>query len=103
MIVLQDTDMRLKRRRPWARAFVPTALKDYEERIAGHIRQLVKGLTAAKLREQPGIRLDKWFQALTYVVSSIVGLTSLVLILVLGAVPFNRYNFMTDMVYVRPS
>ena len=63
MIGLQDTEMHLHRRRPWARAFTPTAVKEYGALVAKRTRQLV-----SRLEQQEGtVQLDKWIDYFTCV------------------------------------
>ena len=63
MIAIQDIDLHLHRRRPWARAFTSTAIKDYSILIEKRTRQLM-----SRLEEQHGVvRLDKWIDAFTSV------------------------------------
>ena len=66
MIGLQDTDIHLRRRRPWARAFTSTAVKDYSVLVAKRTRQLV-----SRLEQQEGVvNLDKWVDYFTSVFSA---------------------------------
>ena len=44
MISLQNTTLHLQRRRPWLRAFTPSAVKGYEELVSARARLLVEGL-----------------------------------------------------------
>ena len=63
MIAIQDTDLYLHSRRPWARAFTSTAIKEYSVLIEKRTRQLM-----SRLEEQHGVvRLDKWIDAFTCV------------------------------------
>lgn len=39
-----DTEEHLERRKPWARAFTPAALKEYQPMVAARARQLVEAL-----------------------------------------------------------
>ena len=65
MIGLQDTDIHLRRRRPWARAFTSTAVKDYSVLVAKRTRQLV-----SRLEQLEGVvHLDKWIDYFTSVFS----------------------------------
>ena len=64
MIALQDTDLHLSRRRPWARAFTPSVIKEYSVLIEKRTRQLI-----SRLEEQQGVvRLDEWIDAFTSVI-----------------------------------
>ena len=63
MIGLQDTEVHLQRRRPWARAFTSSAVKEYAVLVAKRTRQLV-----SRLEQQQGvIQLDKWLDYFTSV------------------------------------
>ena len=59
MIALQDTDIHLRRRRPWQRAFTPQTLKSYEDQIGARAGQII----AALEREAHGpIALDQYME-----------------------------------------
>ena len=65
MISLQDTALHLQRRRPWLRAFTPTAVKGLEELVEVRVRQLVE-----ELEKQRGtVDLDLWFKCFSCVCS----------------------------------
>ena len=66
MIGLQDTNIHLRRRCPWARAFTSTAVKEYGVLVAKRTRQLVP-----RLEQQEGVvHLDKWIDYFTSVFSA---------------------------------
>ncbi len=60
LIGIQDVDDHLRRRRPWNRAFSASALKEYEETIAGRARMLVSALERKALASEEVV-LGKWF------------------------------------------
>ena len=47
VVAVQDTNYHLQRRKSWTRGLAPIAIKDYEERIALHAKQLVLKLYQA--------------------------------------------------------
>ena len=57
MISLQNTTLHLQRRRPWLRAFTPSAVKGYEELVSARARLLVEELE----KQQGEVDLDLWF------------------------------------------
>ncbi|KAI0808336.1 cytochrome P450 [Fomes fomentarius] len=65
LIGIQDVDDHLRRRRPWNRAFSASALKEYEETIAGRARMLVSALERKALASQEVV-LGKWFNYFAY-------------------------------------
>ncbi|KAI0746189.1 cytochrome P450 [Earliella scabrosa] len=72
LVALQDIDYHLQRRRPWARAFTPNALKDFEERIASHAKQLI-----LRLEEEKGVvKLNEWIEQFAYDFTSDMALGS---------------------------
>ena len=65
MIALQDTEAHIGRRRPWLRAFAPSAVNEYRELLGRRTHQLV-----SRLEKQKGVvRLDKWIDYLALVLS----------------------------------
>ena len=57
MVGIQDTDVHLRRRRPWNRALGPGAVKEYEVMIALQAGKLVQRLEQQKGR----VLLGQWF------------------------------------------
>ena len=66
LISIQDTALHLHHRRPWARAFTSTAVKEYSALVAKRTLQLVSCLE----QQQGVIHLDKWIDYFTSVPSS---------------------------------
>lgn len=62
MVSIQDRDLHLQRRRAWARGLAPKALKEYEEKMALRVSQLVSRLENPKGE----VFLDEWFNRFTY-------------------------------------
>ena len=61
LVVLQDTEEHMLRRRPWNRGFGPSALKAYEP-IAAYRVDLLR----QRLSEETGVvSLEQWFNYFT--------------------------------------
>nr|BED42936.1 cytochrome P450 monooxygenase [Trametes versicolor] len=62
LVGIMDTEEHLERRKPWARAFTPAALKEYQPMVAARARQLVEALG----KQAGEVDIAKWVNYFSY-------------------------------------
>ncbi|KAI0355826.1 high nitrogen upregulated cytochrome P450 monooxygenase 2 [Trametes cingulata] len=62
LVGIMDVEEHLERRKPWARAFTPGALKEYQPMLASRTRQLVRALG----QQRGELDIAKWINYFSY-------------------------------------